>query len=320
MSLSKIIAGCVGVGVAVLIGVGINQNLVQVNEPDLVKGDLVEKPEQTMQVAGTGQIFPEISMEAIPDDNKMKEDILLGYNLVNETHVYAEEYVGNQLSCTSCHAGAGLEPSNASLVGVMADYPKYIPRSGDIVTIEERINGCMVRSMNGKKFDVGSDELEAMVAYFKYISKGVKIGEERPWANSEDMEQVPTPNVADGEKLYSEKSCIACHAADGAGTGANTGPALWGENSFNDGAGIARMSKMAGYIQAYMPAGQEGTLTDQEAADLAAYILSQDRPEWGGHEKDWPKGGKPSDIMTKERREQVKQGTINWQEVLKDFQ
>ncbi|MFF5994956.1 c-type cytochrome [Lysinibacillus sp. KU-BSD001] len=315
------ISSIIGICIAILIGISINKSVISVTEPTLENTTQV-KTETTIppQVASANsQVFPQISMENVPD-SKMKEDIMYGYNLVNETHVYAEENVGNQLSCTSCHAGAGLRDSNASLVGVMADYPKYIARSGDIVTIEERINGCMVRSMNGTKFEANSDELEAMVAYFKYISEGVTIGEERPWAKSADMKAVPIPDVANGEKLFTAKSCIACHAVDGSGTGANTGPALWGENSFNDGAGMARVSKMAGYIQAYMPVGQEMTLTDQEASDLAAYILSQDRPEWKNHDKDWPNGGKPSDIMTKERREQVQNGTINWNEVLADFQ
>ncbi|MGM9943444.1 MAG: c-type cytochrome [Lysinibacillus sp.] len=321
MRTSAIFFSIIGILIALSIGIGINKNFIDVSVPvEEEEKQVVEETTPATQVASAnGQIFPEISMDDVPD-NKMKEDIIYGYNLVNETHVYAEQYVGNKLSCTSCHAGAGLENSNASLVGVMADYPKYIARAGDIVTIEERINGCMVRSMDGKKFEANSDELEAMVAYFKYISEGVTIGQERPWAKSVDMKQVPTPSVDAGEKLFTEKACIACHAIDGSGTGANTGPALWGENSFNDGAGMARMSKMAGYIQAYMPIGGEGTLTDQDAADLAAYILSQDRPEWPNHDKDWPNGGKPSDIMTKERRDQVQNGTIDWNEVLADFQ
>ena len=48
---------------------------------------------------------------------------------------------------------------------------------------------------------------------------------------------------------------------------------------------------MAGYIQNNMPIGAAGTLTDQEAADLAAFILSQDRPEWANHEKTGQKAG-----------------------------
>lgn len=76
-----------------------------------------------------------------------------------------------------------------------------------------------------------------------------------------NIENPPTPSVDDGEALY-QKSCISCHAGDGARTGSNTGPALWGDNSFNDGAGIARMTIIAGYIQRNMPLGAENSLSD----------------------------------------------------------
>lgn len=281
------------------------------------KGERNETAVQTKiptTAAAQSVVYAPPSIEEVPD-GPMKEAILYGYELVNNTHVAAEEYVGNQLSCTSCHAGAGYDEQVSSLVGVMANYPQYIARSGDIVTIEERINGCMVRSMNGKKFDMNSKELEAMVSYFAYISEGVPIGAKREWVGTSTMKNVPIPDVTNGEEVYAQ-SCITCHAADGSGTGANTGPALWGKNSFNDGAGMARMSKMAGYIKHNMPVGAAGTLTDQNAADLAAFILSQDRPEWKNHDKDWPKGESPNDIMNKEKREQVKNGTINWEQVL----
>ena len=64
-----------------------------------------------------------------------------------------------------------------------------------------------------------------------------------------------------------------------------------------------------------MPPGDEYELSDQEAADLAAFILSHERPEWKGHEKDWPKGGRPTDIITKDRREKIREGTFDWSEI-----
>ena len=314
--MGKLLASIFGIIIAVSIGIVINGAFISVEQTEAQP-----KTEQTdvAQVEASNiASFTKFDMDSIPLDVENYEEILFGYNLVNETHVYADDKVGANLSCTSCHAGAGLKDTVASLVGVSADYPKYMPRAGAEVSIEKRINGCMVRSMNGEAFEVDSPELNAMVAYFEYISQDVEPGQERPWAKSVDMKKVPTPNVDDGEKLYNQ-SCIACHAVDGSGLGANVGPALWGETSFNDGAGMARMSKMAGYIQAYMPIGQEKTLTDQEAADLAAFILTQDRPEWGKHDQDFPNGGRPSDVMTKERREQAQNGTINWDEVLADY-
>ncbi|GEN84432.1 cytochrome c [Sporosarcina luteola] len=275
----------------------------------------------TEQVAGVVHNPP--SLDDVPD-GPLGEAILRGYELTNDTSTVLRSEASsvedgmarvNELSCTSCHAGAGMDEEVSSLVGMASVYPMYIGRSGQIVTLEERINGCMVRSMNGQKFAEDDEDLDAMVAYLTYISQGIPVGAELPWRHQSDMKDVPVPNIADGEVLY-QQSCIACHADNGTGTGSNTGPALWGDGSFNDGAGIARMSKMAGYIQNNMPIGAAGTLTDQEASDLAAFILSQERPEWKNHDKDWPAGDRPSDIMNKEKRDQIKDGTIDWNEVL----
>ena len=263
------------------------------------------------------------SLEDVPD-GPQGEAILRGHELVDDTSNQLRGDTAsandgqqrvNELSCSSCHAGAGLEEDSSPLVGVAAKYPNYISRNGEIVTLEERVNGCMVRSMNGQPFAEDDEDLDAMVAYLKYISEGIPVGAELPWLGRNDMKEVPIPDVAAGETMF-QQSCIACHAQDGAGTGSNTGPALWGEGSFNDGAGIARFSRMAGYIQNNMPKGQEESLTDQEASNLAAFVLSQDRPEWGDHAGDWPGGGAPKDSMTKELRQQIKDGTINWEEIL----
>lgn len=300
--------------------VGMMANQLKANKEEANKKEetIVETP---TQVAGIVHNPP--SLDDVPD-GPLGEAILRGYELTNDTsNVLRSEAPTaadgearvNELSCTSCHAGAGMEEEVSSLVGMASVYPMYIGRSGQIVTLEERINGCMVRSMNGQKFADDDEDLDAMVAYLTYISEGIPVGADLPWRHQSNMEDVPVPSVADGEKLY-QQSCIACHAADGAGTGSNTGPALWGDGSFNDGAGISRMSKMAGYIQHNMPIGAAGTLTDQEASDLAAFILSHDRPEWKNHDKDWPAGGRPTDIIDKERREQIQNGTIDWNEVL----
>lgn len=254
------------------------------------------------------------SLDDVPE-GPLGEAIVKGYNLVNETHVYAGEYVGNQLSCTSCHAGAGLEQHGSPLVGVTTQYPQYRAREGIVFTLEDRINGCMVRSMNGEPFPEDSEEIRAMIAYFTYISEGISVGAELPWREQNNMKDVPIPNIDNGEQLY-QQSCISCHAVDGSGIGANTGPALWGKNSFNDGAGMTRLSKMAAFIQRNMPPGGEGAISNQEAADLAAYILQHERPEFPGKNDDFPHGGKPSDFIDKEKRDQIHTGTIDWTEVI----
>ena len=254
------------------------------------------------------------SMDDLDPDDPMTEAIQYGEEVFNETNTVMPEHVGNELSCQSCHADGGLA-NTSSMVGVAADYPQYRPREGVVFTLEERINGCMIRSMNGEMMDTDSEEMRAMMAYLTYISEGVEIGQDRPWVVVNSMDEVPEPDVDSGKELYVEKNCMSCHGDEGQGTGANSGPALWGDDSFNDGAGMGRLTKSAGYIQNNMPVGEEGTLTDQEAADLAAYMLMHDRPEWKGHDDDFPHGGRPTDIITKDRREQIQSGDFDWTEI-----
>lgn len=253
------------------------------------------------------------SLDDLDPEDPMTEFIIHGEELFSESNTVMPENVGNELSCASCHANGGAAQSN-SMVGVVPNFPEFNKRAGTVFTIEDRINGCMVRSMNGEELEEDSREMRAMIAYLTYLSEGIEIGEEVPWRKPSAIEEVPEPDIVNGEELYETKNCMSCHAVDGSGTGATTGPALWGDDSFNDGAGMARLTKAAGYIQDNMPVGQEGTLTDQEAADLAAYILSQYRPEFDGHEKDWP-NGRPTDIMDRERVEQIQNGTFDWTEI-----
>lgn len=278
---------------------------------DLGPAETATAPQQSEGKASNTIEFNPPSMEDVPD-GPLGESIKYGYDLMMETNTLADEYVGNNLSCGSCHANGGTVKDEAPMIGLTAVYPEYRPREGEVYILEDRINGCMIRSMNGKMIPEDSKEMRAMIAYLHYMSEGVPSGADIPWRAAKEPKQFPVPSIEDGEKVYAQ-SCAACHAADGGGTGTNTGPAVWGENSFNDGAGMSRLTKMAGYVQKNMPKGQGGTLTDQQAIDVAAYILSHDRPEFTGHEGDWPKGGRPEDIMNKEKREQIKNGTIDWE-------
>lgn len=72
-------------------------------------------------------------------------------------------------------------------------------------------------------------------------------------------------------------------------------PALWGDTSFNIGAGMARLQTAAGFVKHNMPLGQGGTLTDEEAQNVAAYFTTKPRPDFRRKAQDWPKGEKPSD-------------------------
>ncbi|MGN7385690.1 c-type cytochrome [Sporosarcina sp. SAFN-015] len=141
------------------------------------------------------------SLDDVPE-GPMGEAILRGRELINDTSnairakassVEDGEHLVNELSCTSCHAGDGLDQDTSSLVGITAVYPQYNERADKVLTLEDRINGCMVRSMNGEPFEEGDEDLNAMVAYLTYISEGIPIGAELEWLGKNEMEDVPIP-------------------------------------------------------------------------------------------------------------------------------
>lgn len=282
----------------------------EANENDAVSESTNEEAADESDDTAIPEVQP---IDELDPEAPLTKAIKYGEEIFNETNTVLPEHVGNELSCQSCHADGGLSKSS-TLVGAMADYPQYRPREGVVFTMEDRINGCFIRSMNGEMLPYDSEEMRALIAYFTHLSQGVEIGQERPWFTPNEMKEIPEPDVVRGEELYVSKNCMTCHGENGEGIGANTGPALWGENSFNDGAGLTRLSKMAGYIQNNMPIGQTGELTDQESADLAAYILMQDRPKFKDVENDFPHGGEPDDFIRGDRLEQIRNGEFNWAE------
>src|SRR5690625_183150 len=246
-----------------------------------------------------------------PDD---PEDaaILEGKDLFDKTEVMLPDNVGNEQSCLSCHGDGGLEP-NSPMVGVSDRYPRE--HHGKHTTIQDRINGCFQRSMNGEPLDENSEEMEAIVSYFDFISKDVEGEDDITWRMTNDKDKVPEPDVNHGEELFEEKNCISCHATDGSGGGMATGPPIWGENSFNEAAGMNRINKATAFIQNNIPKEQPGTLTDKEEADLAAYVLSHERPvpdpeEIGDYHLDPDR-----EYITKARREKIRNGEFYWSEL-----
>ena len=206
--------------------------------------------------------------------------ILYGYHLMLNTHIHAAEYVGNTIDCNNCHFNAGntLGGKNRgiSLVGVTAVYPRYSKRDKKEITLRERINNCFKRSLNGRPPSDNSLEMESLIAYLAWISHEVKDAPKLPWLGLDDVPSKHQPNPQKGEKVYVQHCCI-CHGKEGEGS--SSVPPLWGSNSFNDGAGMNTLPKLASFVWQNMPYGQP-VLTPEEALDVASYIISRPRPHF----------------------------------------
>lgn len=222
----------------------------------------------------------------------MGASIRRGLALVEHTPDSLPAYVGGNLRCTSCHLDRGLRPNAAPLTGVHGRYPRYLDRSGAVVPIEDRVNYCFTRSLAGRALPTRSREMVDIVAYLSFISRGVEGGGP---VNGEGMPKMAalTADTARGRDVYAG-TCAKCHGADGAGLAAV--PALWGANSYSIGASMARVERAASFVRHNMPFDQPGTLTDQQAYDVAGYINAHARPDSPGKELDWPNGGAPADV------------------------
>ena len=206
----------------------------------------------------------------------IRDGVMLGYNILMETQKYVPQYVGNKLNCRNCHFEAGRTKKGVSLVGVGAAYPKYTERHRSSVNLVMRTNDCFERSMNGRPLPSDSKEMNAIITYFQWISKGLPVYANIPWLGLRFIESTHRPDVAKGKEVYAKK-CAACHAINGQGT--VIGPPLWGEESFNDGASMARVEYLAVFAREFMPQGNPN-LTDEEALDVAAFATRQPRPHF----------------------------------------
>jgi thiosulfate dehydrogenase len=213
----------------------------------------------------------------------------------------AMRFSGNGLECQSCHLNAGTTKFGLPLAGVWGLFPLFIGRENEVRTLEERINGCMERSMNGRALPLGSPQMKAMLAYIRFISAGVPT---RHSADGRGAPPLPLPTAASDPKHGAQAfaaTCAVCHQADGQGKrwGPEDAaqrhryqfPPLWGRDSFNDGAGMARPISAASFIHANMPFGTDfadPVLSAQDAFDVAVFIESQPRPHRVGNEQDCP--------------------------------
>ena len=271
-------------------------------------------------VASDAPVTVKLVDHPVPDLNKLppgpyKELVQYGHELTTRTfaHIGPEvvdvrkRFAGNNLACASCHQQAATKPFAMPWTGVSATFPQYRGREDDISTVEERVNGCMERSMSGKALPLDSREMKAFVTYISFLSRGIPVGATVEGAG---MVQSKMPNrranLDNGAKVYAAQ-CVACHGDNGQGVRAGQPgdaqgyvfPPLWGPDTFNNGAGMNRLAMATRFIKHNMPQGTNfdaPQLSDDDAYDVAAYMLSKPRPEKANLEADFPaRWNKPVD-------------------------
>jgi thiosulfate dehydrogenase len=228
----------------------------------------------------------------LPDgSDPFSVEVRRGAAILGATRDSLPGHVGNGLRCTSCHLDGGTREV-LGWRGAYARFPQYRARSGTVQVIEDRVNDCLERSLNGKRLPADTAPMKAIVSYLAWMSRDVAPapGTSGPKLIAGFEELVP--DTAAGRAVY-EASCARCHGEHGAGTALAT--PVWGPRAYNIGAGMARYRSAAAFIQANMPHDLPGTLDRQQAIDVAGYINGHPRPEFAGTRNDWPRGDAPGD-------------------------
>lgn len=230
------------------------------------------------------------SVADLPENEEGKL-ILYGRDLVAHTAKYlgpngSVQQNTNGMNCQNCHLEAGTKIMGNNYAAVFSTYPKFRTRSNSVESVVKRISDCFERSLSGTPPDSNSREMRAMVAYMKWLGQEVPKGETPKGTGLEKLAFLDRAADPEKGKVIYKAKCQVCHGATGEGLLNPDGkeyiyPPLWGQHSYNDGAGLYRISSFAGYVKNNMPLGatyQNPQLTDEEAWDLAAFVDSRPHP------------------------------------------
>lgn len=265
--------------------------------PDPKFGAVVKQNSKTptADVAVRQRILPRNAWKS-PDENTIPVNsdgqmIRYGRELIAHTGKYfgprgSIARITNGMNCQNCHLAAGTKPFGNNFATFISSFPKKSSRSGRVENASARIAECFNRSLAGVMPDESTKEVQAMLAYMKWLGTGIKKGNKVVGTGTEKLRYLDrAADAKSGAILYVNK-CQKCHGANGEGMFAEDKltyvyPPLWGKHSYNDGAGMYRLSNFAGFVKNNMPYGASYTnsqLSDEEAWDLAAFVNSQPRP------------------------------------------
>lgn len=263
----------------------------------LILSSLLPSASEKTLVKSFSETYKEGEEWIAPDEKEIpfsEEGDLIRYG--KELIVHTSKYIGpkgiiaqisNGMNCQNCHTNAGRENFGNPFSAVATSYPKFRDRSGKMESVEFRVNECMQRSMNGFELDSLSTEMRAMVAYLIWVGKDVPNGIRPKGTGAGTLSFLNRAADSAKGKIVFINHCQRCHGKNGRGmlSPDKTNyiyPPLWGDSSYNIGAGLYRLSNLAGFIKNNMPYGEvtwkNPKLTNEEAWDVAAFISSQPRP------------------------------------------
>jgi thiosulfate dehydrogenase len=246
---------------------------------------------------------------ALADDDHGRQ-VRFGQALINHTTAVigpdapeaGQRYSRSGLECANCHLDGGTKRFGLPLVGIAGLYPKFSARVDTQQDLADRVNDCMERSMNGRPLPRDSKEMQAILAYLTFLGSDQPAGQ-APIGRGAPKLPLPTRAASPqrGAAIF-QSMCAACHQSDGLGIRLPADaraseqrrylyPPLWGPESFNDAAGMARVMTGAWFVDANMPYGinfHYPLLAPDDAYDVMAFVVTRPRPHKADLAKDYP--------------------------------
>jgi thiosulfate dehydrogenase len=244
------------------------------------------------------------------DESRVSREVRWGFKIFMDTPGEAARLTPSRISCNNCHLNGGQRSLALPIVGIAGQFPEYNRRAGRLYTLTDRIIDCFQRSENatGRGLEAAppsptDPEVLALAAYITWLSRGYELGANPSWRNRNAIPQdalIPLDRLdpGKGEALFLDR-CTNCHGTDGQGVAVGDkkpGP-LWGPHSWNDGAGAARIYTLAGIIRYMMPYLDPGSLSDEEAQHISAFINSKPRPAYPFKDRDYLTDPMPVDSV-----------------------
>jgi len=238
---------------------------------------------------------------------KLGEVVKLGEDIVNntDTNEFSKKYVNSSLKCVNCHrkgkdGRAGTTDKIGTFIGTATSFPAYSKRYKNIISLQNRIDGCFQRCLGGDRSIVNTKVGIAVESYITWLSEGMKISMSskaprtplkiKMWSNNRKkfkklFAKVTHSNYINGKKLYEQK-CAMCHGKNGDGLGRF--PALWGKKdgkwlSYTADGSMAKLENAAIWIQDNMPLNNSNSLSDDEVVDITLYVNSHNRAKYKGY-------------------------------------
>ena len=125
----------------------------------------------------SAMFFSAIASAGAAQDSHLEKAIQDGSQLYSH-----QTFAGNGRTCETCHVNGGVGPGKTpdgksipSLANAATIFPRFSPKAGKVLTLEDQIRGCVNGGLQGTPPAYGSDALSNLVSYVTSLSQGKPI-------------------------------------------------------------------------------------------------------------------------------------------------